>query len=146
MFGVCFPSAVTALVPWNEVARENATYSCPWLNTPCGKYTPVHSSDCPWALLIVRQYASLTGNCFRANWNGRLVSWGASVILGIITSCPLCCVAMISARIRWGCNLWTIILVPLHWPFFELRFRRRIIVAPTWLKEIYGILVQFERN
>ena len=134
MLGVCFPSAVTALVPWNDVARENATYSWPWLKTPFCKYTPVHSRDWPWALLIVKQYASLTGNCFRARWNGTHVSCGASVIFGIMTSCPLFCVAIISATIIWESSWRMISLVPLQRPFFGLRLRSRIIVAPTCLE------------
>jgi len=45
IFAVFLPSFVTTLMPSSDVARESATYNCPWLKTSSGRYTPTDLSD-----------------------------------------------------------------------------------------------------
>jgi len=71
----------------NEVVREWATYSCPWLKTFSGRYIPTFSSVCHWASLIVIQKANSIGNCLLLNENGKVESAGdrsTGPLLGVI--------------------------------------------------------------
>ena len=58
----------------SEWTREHATHNCPWVKTGVLRSTPTRINVCPWALLMVMAYASLTRNCKRHNLKGTLTA------------------------------------------------------------------------
>ena len=69
-----------------ELTLEQATYSCPWVNTCPLNQTPANFKVWPWDLLIVMAKAALTGNWRRCHSNGYSFGLGMKMILGIRTN------------------------------------------------------------
>jgi hypothetical protein len=78
-----------------------------------------------------------TGNCNRLNSNG--MSVGIRGIRGMSTNSPFALPVNILASIKFGINLFTANLVPLH-SFGAFKFRSKIIDEPTFkFKKCGGI-------
>ena len=78
-------AAADTLMPSKLLLLENATYRWPWENTGSGRKMPTFSRVCPCALFMVNAYHLGTENWRRFKLNGRSVSVGVKVILGINT-------------------------------------------------------------
>ena len=91
------------------------TYSWPWVNTGSGNHIITFSMVCPCDLLILIQYANVTGNWTLLRLKGNLMS-DVMGIFGIhaifFANFPL----RISASIKCLCSFLTINLFPLHNP------------------------------
>ena len=95
-----FLSSTTILIALEDLTRDIATYSCPWLNTGESKYNPNVPRVCPCALLIVIPNASFRGNCLRLISKGSPNELGEiKSILGMSTLSPAFLPVIISASI-----------------------------------------------
>lgn len=93
----------------------------------------------PWALFIVIENASLTGNYTREKETGNFGPFSLIILIfEVHTALPMCDLVAISAFITWGSSDLMISHVPLHKPCFALILRNNIIGILTFKQRLCG--------
>ncbi len=83
---VSLPSGNRAHILCGFLERVKETYNWPWAKQWCRRSIPTLLRVCPSALLIVKAYATFTGNCFLLKTNSLLLSDGIRVTRGMNTA------------------------------------------------------------